>query len=105
MLHFVPDDAQATAIVEALTSPLVSGSYVVASHWQYLPADEELAKQYSGAVHAIARRSKEEIGALLPSDWDLVEPGLVPVTAWHPADDRPGNPDTIQFMGVVARKP
>jgi O-methyltransferase involved in polyketide biosynthesis len=105
MLHFVPDDAQATKIVRELAAPLPSGSYIVASHWQYLPADEELAKKYSGAVHAIARRSREQIGALLPSDWDLVEPGLVPVTAWHPPVGQPAAHETIQFVGVVARKP
>jgi len=42
---------------------------------------------------------------LLPSAWELVEPGLVPVTAWHPIDESPARRDTIQFMGVVARKP
>ena len=105
MLHFVPDDAQAAGIVRALTAPLVSGSYLVASHWQYVPADEELAQQYSGAVHAIARRGRDGIAALLPPDWEPVEPGLVPVSAWHPDDDSPAGPDTVQFMGVVARKP
>jgi hypothetical protein len=105
MLHFVPDDAQAAAIVRALTMPLAAGSYLVISHWQYVPADEDLAKQYSGAVHAIARRGREGIAALVPPDWELVEPGLVPVSAWHPSEDNPATQDTVQFMGVVARKP
>jgi hypothetical protein len=104
MLHFVPDDAEASAIVRDLTAPLASGSYVVISHWQYLPSDEELAKRYSGAVHAIARRSRDEIAALLPPGWEFVDPGLVPVTAWKPSPDSPAVWETIQFMGALARK-
>ncbi len=105
MLHFVPDDTQASAIVRTLTGPLAAGSYLVVSHYQYLPADEELARKYSGSVHAIARRSREQIGALLPSDLTVVEPGLVPVTAWRPPPGALAGPETIQFVGMVARKP
>jgi hypothetical protein len=105
MLHFVPDDAQAREIVATLTTPLASGSYVAISHWQFKAADEDLAKKYSGAVAAIARRTREQIGALLPADWESVEPGLVPVTAWRPPVAGAVPTETIQFVGAVMRRP
>jgi hypothetical protein len=114
MLHFVPDDGQAQSIVSVLTEPLASGSYLAISHWQYQAADEDLAKRYSGAVAAIARRTREQIGGLLPGSWEPVEPGLVPVTAWRPAvaelEPASGSgsgsaSETGQFVGAVVRKP
>lgn len=105
MLHFIPDDVQAKAIIGELTSGLASGSYLAISHWRYHPDDEDLAKRYSGAVHAIARRDQEQIAALLPAGWETVEPGLVPVTAWRPEPSRTSAPETAQFMGGVVRKP
>jgi hypothetical protein len=111
MLHFVPDDGQARAIVATLTEPLAAGSYLAISHWQYHAADEDLAKRYSGAVVAIARRTREQIGGLLPAGWEPVEPGLAPVTAWRPAvaglepGSVSGSSQTGQFVGAVVRKP
>jgi hypothetical protein len=104
MLHFIPEDVEATDVVRVLAEPLASGSYLVASHWQYVPADEDLAKRYSGAVHAIARRNREQIAALLPAGWEQLEPGLVPVTTWRPLAVSPAALETVQFMGVVLRK-
>ncbi len=88
-----------------LTSGLASGSYLAISHWRYHPDDEDLAKRYSGAVHAIARRDQEHIAALLPASWETVEPGLVPVTAWRPESSKTSAPETAQVMGGVVRKP
>ncbi len=105
MLHFITDDAEAVAIVRALATPLAAGSHLVISHWQYDPGDEDLARKYSGAVHPIARRGRDEIAALLPAGWDTLEPGLVPVTAWRPEAGIPAGLETTQFVGAVARKP
>lgn len=105
MLHFIPDDAEATAIVRTLTTPTAAASHLVISHWQYDPDDEELAKRYSGAVHPIARRGLKQIATLFPADWDTLDPGLVPVTAWRPPAGIPAGLETARFVGAVARKP
>jgi hypothetical protein len=102
MLHFVPDDGQARAIVAAIAERLAAGSYLAISHLEYRPSDEDVTKLYAGAVADLARRDAAEVAALLPRGWQPVEPGLVPVTAWRPpagdaAEDSP-------MLGVVARK-
>jgi SAM-dependent methyltransferase len=105
LLHFVPDDAQAAAIVAALAEPLVSGSLLAFTHWKYLPSDEDSARSYSGSVAAIARRGEAELAGLVPAGWELVSPGLVPVTQWRPPVGGPGTAGEIRFYGAVARKP
>jgi hypothetical protein len=103
MLHFVPDDARARAIVAAIAERLVAGSYLAISHLEYRPADEAVTQQYAGAVADLARRGAREVAALLPEGWEPVEPGLVPVTAWLPPAGAAAE-DTA-MLGVVARKP
>jgi S-adenosyl methyltransferase len=104
LLHFVPDDAQAAGIVEGLTAPLAAGSLLSFTHWKYVPSDEDSFQAYSGSVHAIARRGQRELMALVPAGWELVEPGLVPVTDWRPAAGEPPAAEEIRFYGAVARK-
>lgn len=103
MLHFVPDDGQAADIVGRFAVRVPAGSYLVLSHWQYRPEDEELTRQYAGAVHALARRGEAQVAALLPAGWAPVDPGLVPVTAWQPPGGQAAAED-VPFLGVVARK-
>jgi hypothetical protein len=107
MLHFVNDDSEAQSVVSAYASALAAGSYLSLSHWQYRPVeDEELTKHYASSVHSLARRGKSEVAALLPAEWDLVEPGLVSVSAWRPpAVDISGSATDVAFLGVVLRKP
>jgi hypothetical protein len=105
LLHFVPDDVEAASIVTALTSPLAPGSLLAFTHWKYLPSDEESARSYSGSVAAIARRGEPELTALVPAGWDIIEPGLVPVSRWRPSAGEPPQDEEIRFYGVAARKP
>ena len=85
--------------------PLASGSLLAFTHWKYLPSDEDSAQSYSGSVAAIARRGEAELIALVPEGWDLVAPGLVPVTQWRPPAAGPAAGEGIRFYGAVARKP
>jgi hypothetical protein len=104
LLHFIPDDTQAAALVAALTEPLAAGSLLAFTHWKYVPSDEESAQSYSGSVAAIARRGEAELTALVPAGWDLLAPGLVPVTQWRPPAGDPAAAEEIRFYGAVARK-
>jgi hypothetical protein len=104
LLHFIPDDEEAAAIVASLAEFLAPASYLAFTHWKYQPSDEESARLYSGAVHQIARRGEPGIAALLPAGWEMAEPGLVPVTQWRPEGHPPPPDDEIRFYGLLARK-
>jgi S-adenosyl methyltransferase len=111
-LAYVPDDAEAAGVVSALMAALPSGSYVALYH----PASDvdpdvdadlaEAERQWNMMMPAqpITLRSRAAVGELA-AGLDLVPPGLVPVTAWHPdaADPRFGRP--VPLYGFVARKP
>jgi S-adenosyl methyltransferase len=49
-------------------------------------------------------RSRAQLTVLLEG-LNLVPPGLVPVTEWHPAPDDPRFDHAVPVYGVVARKP
>ncbi len=91
MFHFVPDDAQALSIVQALCDAVPSGSYLALTHATGDGVDqasaeqgEQLYKRTSAALHF---RTHDQIAGLLEG-LDLVEPGVVYVPLWRPeADD------------------
>jgi hypothetical protein len=91
VLHFVPDDAEAYALVRAFREALPPGSYVALSHATYEGAPREVVRQaeqlYARSTQAVKTRSR---GAIAPffAGLELVEPGLVPLPLWRPeADD------------------
>ena len=78
-----------------------SGSYLVL--WDgtdTTPAVVEGAERLaqSGGVPYVLR-SPDEIGSLFDG-LELVDPGLVQITAWHPT----GEPEWLDAYGAVARK-
>jgi hypothetical protein len=94
VLHFLPDGDDPWALVERIKWKLAPGSYVVISH---ATGDEILAEAlrvvaevYEGASAPGVARSREEIARFF-TGLDLVEPGLVEVSAWRPPplDRRP----------------
>jgi hypothetical protein len=86
VLHFIPDQAAAYAIVEAFKSALAPGSALVLSHGtgDFAPmAATALERAYGAAGTPVRARTKAEITAFF-TGWDLVEPGLVTTYRWHP---------------------
>jgi hypothetical protein len=49
-------------------------------------------------------RTRAEVEQLFDG-WELVAPGLVPVTAWRPGGPRPEHPTAAFYWAGVARKP
>ena len=88
VLQFVPDDAEAAAIVERYRGRLVAGSVHVLSHVTgdhdrtELTAAEDV---YRSTANPGRLRSREQVTALLDG-LELVEPGIVDVTEWRPDD-------------------
>ncbi|MFC8197698.1 SAM-dependent methyltransferase [Streptomyces sp. NPDC057298] len=107
ILNFVLDTRQAQDIVREILAVVPSGSYLVLTH-PTTDADlggegnvEAMKFWNENATPPITARTREEIAAFFDG-LDLLDPGLVSCTRWHPAD---GSPVTVPQFGAVARKP
>ncbi|WP_433607770.1 SAM-dependent methyltransferase [Dactylosporangium sp. CA-139114] len=112
IVHFLFDEDKPYEIVRSLVDALPSGSYVVMTHGT-ADLNEPAARDYAlreikaGRLKVDAMpRSLDEVARFF-TGLQIVEPGIVPVTAWRnpvPEEDRPPLVDTAMY-GVVARKP
>ena len=108
ILPLVREDEDPQGIVSALLDALPSGSYLTISH---ITADFIRPEQAAGAVAAgqqggvtYVPRTQADIAAFF-SGLDLVEPGVVPILAWHPDDGEPADPHAASHYAGMARKP
>jgi uncharacterized SAM-dependent methyltransferase len=93
MLHFLTAD-EADTVVAAFRERMASGSYLVisAGHNKNQPVREQVQTAY-GDTAVLTGRTAAEIVAYF-DDFDLVPPGVVPVTEWPlepDAGQRPRN--------------
>ncbi|MGH3207274.1 MAG: SAM-dependent methyltransferase [Trebonia sp.] len=109
ILHYIPDLAEARRVVAALTGAVPGGSYLVISHagTDLLPDDvaafEERLNAHLPAEHQHAARPRDVVTGLFDGA-QLVDPGVVRVSDWHP--DSPDEAATPTILwGGVARKP
>jgi S-adenosyl methyltransferase len=106
VLHFVSDEEDPAAIVATLRKALAPGSYLAISHVSTaLRLDQDKLRRDAGLSAPLSYvRDPAEIGRFF-GDWELVEPGLVPIALWRP-DGVPG-PEAARMPGVggVARHP
>jgi hypothetical protein len=102
VLGYEPDLKVVSSIVDSVLEAVPSGSYLVL--WDgtnTTPAVVEGAARLAetgGAPYIL--RSPDQIGALFDG-LDLVQPGLVQITNWHPE----AAPEWLDAYGAVARKP
>ncbi|MGW9397432.1 SAM-dependent methyltransferase [Streptomyces sp. NPDC055642] len=110
LTHFLGDEDDPYALVARLVDALPSGSHLVLSQ---LTADFDpeavgrgVAMYAAGGV-TLAPRTRAEIARFFDG-LDLVDPGLVQVTDWHPelADgESTDDSAVISLYGAVGRKP
>jgi O-methyltransferase involved in polyketide biosynthesis len=116
VLQFVPDDAEARAVVEQLVPALAPGSYVVMSHAAaetFAAADDSSMKAvgdvYRSQTAILAKlRTHAEVTALLTGDGlELVEPGVVWTPQWRPelgdAPEQPDRPESSASWAGLAK--
>jgi len=109
VLHFVPDAADPEGILTLIREAVVRGSYITVTHGiPILEADfperqDGIRNAYRRTPTALYFRRPEHIRKLL-FEWDIVEPGIVPVAEWHPELDGPQKP-VIGMVAAVGRKP
>ncbi|MFJ6213241.1 SAM-dependent methyltransferase [Streptomyces sp. NPDC092296] len=110
LLHFVPDDRGAHAIVERLKAALPSGSTLTISHAtpDFDPEGvARLAAAYASSGTPGQARTREEFARFFDG-WELAEPGIVPTHRWRP--DGPADTEGVTdaeaaCWAAVARKP
>ena len=107
VLHFLPDTDDPWALVGRIRRKLAPGSYVVVSHvtGDEIPAESvrAAAEVYQATSAPGVARSREDIARFF-TDLDMVDPGLVEVSAWRPPplDHRPR---PALFYAGIGRKP
>jgi SAM-dependent methyltransferase len=110
VLHFVPDSARPADIVERLGRAMVPGSYLVLSHAgpdqspEGRAAQETARKLYERTPTPLVIRYPDEIAGIVGDGFEIVEPGVVAATDWHPDPDEAGDPPQPTALVAVARK-
>jgi hypothetical protein len=113
ILHHINDQEDPARIVAQLRDELAPGSYLAISSFR-MPGPEhpqdaaktaEMEKLFNEKLGTGRWRSQEEILAWF-GDWELLEPGLVPLPEWRPVVQGRARRDATYFgfVGGVARK-
>jgi S-adenosyl methyltransferase len=105
-LHLIPDGDDPWTLVADLMAAAAPGSYLAITH----PASDVAPEASARASQAYnenvttsqTRRSREEVARFF-AGLDLVDPGLVQLSAWHPAAG--DLPAPTSGYGAIARKP
>jgi S-adenosyl methyltransferase len=111
VLHHLLEVDEPLRHVRTLIDAVPSGSFVVLTHATVDFLDErtgaELDKVFQNSGMQFQSRSKPDVEQFL-AGLELVEPGIVPVTAWRPEHVLVGAEpaaDGVGHWGAVARKP
>lgn len=113
VLHHINDQENPSGIAEAFREVLCPGSHLAISHF-HNPGESmpelaarvlECERVFNETLGTGRWRSREEIFGYF-GDFELVEPGLVPVYEWHPDDSVPKVKSDLHhaLIGGVARK-
>jgi hypothetical protein len=107
VLHFVPDEDKPADIIARYRDAVVGGSYIALSHGIHATGltdeQERVRDLYRRTPTPVITRTPEEVAGLV-AGLDLVEPGIVPVTDWHPDPDSDEEPQPA-ILAAVGRRP
>jgi S-adenosyl methyltransferase len=103
VMHFISDADDPSAILAQLRDATVRGSYIALSHgtkgkWEPI---QQLVQHTPTPLHL---RTREQIEKLL-TGLDLVEPGIVSITDWHPDPQESDLKLQPSSLAAVGRKP
>nr|WP_296071182.1 SAM-dependent methyltransferase [uncultured Actinoplanes sp.] len=106
ILMLLADADDPWSLVAALRDAMPSGSCLAITHptADFNPDEVgEAVAAATGAGMTLVARTKEAVARFF-GDWELLEPGLVPVSNWRP-DEPVDNPEAAYYWAGVARKP
>ena len=109
VLHAIPDADDPGGIIRAFARPMRPGSHVILSHLTSEGHPAELVRQkeevFAKTPTPFSYRSRAQILGYFDG-FELVEPGLTPVTSWRPEPvDEKLQPAGEWWLGGVGRKP
>ncbi|GLY05134.1 MULTISPECIES: SAM-dependent methyltransferase [Actinoplanes] len=106
ILMLLADEDDPWGKVDALRDALPSGSCLAITH----PTGDFNRAEMDAAVTAanaggltLVDRGKDDVARFF-GDWEMLDPGLVPVSAWRP-EDPSVDPKAAYYWAGVARKP
>jgi hypothetical protein len=107
ILMLFTDEENPQGMVSALLDALPPGSYLAVTHptADFNPA--EMAGAVTAAGHAgitLVPRDRAQVEAFF-TGLELVDPGVVPVLAWHPGEGASPDPRGAYYYGAIGRKP
>jgi hypothetical protein len=106
ILMLMADEDDPWSRVAELRDAMPSGSCLAITHPTADFAPGPVAQAVEAATSAgmtLVARTKDAVQRFF-GDWEMLEPGLVPVSAWRP-DALVGDPEAMYYWGGVARKP
>jgi hypothetical protein len=101
ILHFITDDDNPHDILGIFRETVPPGSYIAITHIENDPRNQAGARVYERTNVPAVLRTRAEISHLFDG-FQLVDPGVVPISQWHPDSDTPGS--ELPFLGGVGRK-
>lgn len=107
ILMLLSDQEDPWLQARTLMDALPSGSYVAITHPGKDFDPEAMAKIVAAAEQGrmtVVPRVRADVQQFF-GDWELIEPGLVPVMAWQPDGPPPADPNAAYYWAGVARKP
>ena len=106
VVHFVGDDAEASAIVNRLIDACVPGSFVTISHAASDIDAEQQTEMVRRLNQSVAEKAtlRDRAGvARLFDGFELIEPGLVRAVKWRPDTDLEAASPAVLWGGVAGK--
>ena len=106
ILMLLADADDPWASVADLRDAMPSGSCLAITHptADFAPAEvDQAVEAATGAGMTLVARDRAAVERFF-GDWEMLEPGLVPVSSWRP-DGPVENPEAAYYWAGVARKP
>ncbi|AXI81396.1 SAM-dependent methyltransferase [Peterkaempfera bronchialis] len=107
VLMLIADADDPWSLAGELMDALPSGSCVAVTHpgADFDPAAmARIAEAAGQGGMTLVPRTREQVARFF-GDWELVEPGVVPVMGWRPDGEAPADPAAAYYWSGVARKP
>ncbi|WP_229070846.1 SAM-dependent methyltransferase [Actinoplanes sp. DH11] len=106
ILMLLGDADDPWASVAVLRDAMPSGSLLAITHPTADFSPDEVSAAVAAATGAgmtLVARAQDEVARFF-GDWEMLEPGLVPVSSWRP-DEEVADPKAAYYWAGVARKP